>query len=38
LRRGIRSKLGKQERCLSFSHVVGIHLEGNYCIKYSFML
>ena len=32
LRRGMRSKLGKQERRLCFFHLVGIHLENNYCI------
>jgi hypothetical protein len=38
LRRGMRSKLGKQERRLSLSCFVVIHLDGNYCTKYSFMI
>ncbi len=34
----MRSQLGKEERWLSFSSFAVIHLEVNYCIKYSFMI
>jgi hypothetical protein len=39
LRRGMRSKLGKQERRLFLSHLIAIHLLlRNYCIIYSFII
>jgi len=36
LRCGMRSKLGKQERRLSFFHLAASHLENNYCMFNSF--